>query len=124
MKHIALIVVALVSTVWLKPDTTSVGRTASSVASGFSRTVITRPRRETGRRRNQRGDVRDRSTPESAPNQVAHFTKLVAEGGYDGTVSSRRIRWCRRRSVEPGSTSAPSTERRPECGKAKPARRR
>jgi cyclophilin family peptidyl-prolyl cis-trans isomerase len=32
-------------------------------------------------------------TPESAPNQVAHFTKLAAEGGYDGTAFHRVVKY-------------------------------
>ena len=32
-------------------------------------------------------------TPESAPNQVAHFMKLAADGGYDGTVFHRVVKY-------------------------------
>jgi peptidyl-prolyl cis-trans isomerase B (cyclophilin B) len=31
-------------------------------------------------------------TPETAPNQTAHFTKLAAEGGYDGTIFHRVVK--------------------------------
>ena len=30
--------------------------------------------------------------PESAPNQVAYFTKVAQEGGYDGTIFHRMVR--------------------------------
>ena len=32
-------------------------------------------------------------TPELAPNQVAHFMKLAADGGYDGTVFHRVVKY-------------------------------
>src|SRR5205814_2841218 len=32
-------------------------------------------------------------TPESAPNQAAHFMKLAADGGYDGTMFHRVVKY-------------------------------
>src|SRR5260370_9443000 len=32
-------------------------------------------------------------TPATAPNQTAYFTKLAAEGGYDGTIFHRAVKY-------------------------------
>jgi len=95
MKHITLVVVvAIASTVWLKPDTTYVARTASYVVSGFSRTVMaqTAPPKQAVVETTAGTFVID-LTPESAPNQVAHFLKLAADGGYDGTAFHRVVKY-------------------------------
>ena len=106
MKQITLVVVvAIASTVWLKPDTTyfsltasyvvsGFSRTASYVVSGFSRTLMaqTAPPKQAVVETTAGTFVID-LTPESAPNQVAHFMKLAADGGYDGTVFHRAVKY-------------------------------
>ena len=106
MKHITLVVVAAIaSAVWLKPDTTYVRRTAPYVVSGFSRTapyvVSGFSRTVLAQAAPPKQAVVDTTagtfvidlTPESAPNQVAHFIKLAADGGYDGTVFHRVVKY-------------------------------
>jgi len=102
----ALFVAALAA--WMNPDTTPGGRTAQpsridtfSVVSGFSRTVMSGVSRTVIAQANSKQAVVDTSagtfvidlTPESAPNQTAYFTKLAADGGYDGTTFHRVIKY-------------------------------
>ena len=106
-RFLALCLVVTVATVWLRPDTTT-GTTTdttnhASVVSGFSRTVLQGFSRtmfaQTAAVSKQAvvetsaGTFVIDLTPESAPNQTAYFMKTAADGGYDGTIFHRVIRY-------------------------------
>ena len=59
-----------------------------------SRTVIA-PGAARSRRSSRRPPARSSSisTPETAPNQAAYFMKLAQEGGYDGTMFHRMVKY-------------------------------
>ena len=60
----------------------------------FVGTCVTRSPPEAGGRRDVRRHVRHRSRrPRRRPNQVAYFTKLAQEGGYDGTIFHRVVKY-------------------------------
>jgi peptidyl-prolyl cis-trans isomerase B (cyclophilin B) len=104
-----ILVTALATTVWLKPDTTN-GDTVSAasgifsrltttvrfVGSGFSRTVsdallAQSPARQAVVETSAGTFILDLEA-EAAPNQVALFIKTAQEGGYDGTTFHRVVR--------------------------------
>ncbi len=107
MTRILLVAMTIAFTVWLKPDTTGASpvrlqssvvsgfsRTLTAVVSGFSRTVIAQsaPPKQAVVETSAGMFVID-LTPESAPNQTAHFMKLAADGGYDGTTFHRVVKY-------------------------------
>jgi len=90
---IVVVVVVIGSTVWLKPDTTYRGAALRYVVSGFSRTVIAQTPPKQAVVETSAGTFVIDLTPESAPNQTAHFMKLAAEGGYDATTFHRVVKY-------------------------------
>jgi peptidyl-prolyl cis-trans isomerase B (cyclophilin B) len=65
----------------------------TNVVSGFSRTVFAQAPPKQAVVETSAGTFVIDLAPESAPNQTAHFTKLAAEGAYDGTIFHRVIKY-------------------------------
>ena len=69
-------------------------RCSCAVAAGSAAPTVTRRRRRSRRSsRRRRARSSSISTPEAAPNQVAYFMKLAQEGGYDGTIFHRMVKY-------------------------------
>jgi len=66
---------------------------ATVVGSGFSRTVLAQAPSKQALVETSAGTFVIDLTPEAAPNQVAHFMKVAAEGGYDGTTFHRAVKY-------------------------------
>jgi peptidyl-prolyl cis-trans isomerase B (cyclophilin B) len=95
MKRIVLVAIAIAaaSTVWLKPDTTHVVNIVPYVVSGFSRTVIAQSPPKQAVVETTAGTFVIDLTPETAPNQAAHFMKLASDGAYEGTIFHRVVKY-------------------------------
>src|SRR5262249_6311290 len=63
------------------------------LASGVSRTAIAQSVPKQAVVDTSAGTFVIDLTPETAPNQAAHFMRLAAEGGYDGTTFHRVIKY-------------------------------
>src|SRR5439155_12454070 len=78
----------------LKPDTTPAPSTMSAVTAGFSRTLYAQAAiAKQAVVETTAGTFVIDLTPETAPNQAAYFMKIAGEGGYDGTIFHRMIRY-------------------------------
>jgi cyclophilin family peptidyl-prolyl cis-trans isomerase len=70
---------------------------AATAASGFSRTVVARapqmPPPKQAVVETTAGTFVVDLTPETAPNQTAHFVKLAGDGAYDGTTFHRVVKY-------------------------------
>ena len=89
MKRLISAIIVLVAVVRLKPDATG-----HTVGSGFSRTVFAQA--QTPRQavvETSAGTFVIDLAPDAAPNQAAHFMKIAADGGYDGTIFHRVIKY-------------------------------
>jgi peptidyl-prolyl cis-trans isomerase B (cyclophilin B) len=97
MKHIIVVMMAAIGpTVWLKPDTTYGGDVRSlwpEQRRASSRIVAAQTPPKQAVVETTAGTFIIDLTPESAPNQTAHFMKLAADGAYDGTVFHRVVKY-------------------------------
>jgi peptidyl-prolyl cis-trans isomerase B (cyclophilin B) len=65
----------------------------SYVASGFSRTVFAQAAAKQALVETSAGTFVIDLAPDVAPNQTAYFTKIATEGGYEGTIFHRVLRY-------------------------------
>jgi peptidyl-prolyl cis-trans isomerase B (cyclophilin B) len=87
-----VLIALLLVTVWLRPDTTGTTQ-ITSVVSGFSRTVIAQAAPKQAVVETSEGTFVIDLLPDAAPNQTAYFIKLAADGGYDGTIFHRAVKF-------------------------------